>query len=1226
MKPAGTQHGTVCASAVPACPHCAALERELQEAREQLAVLQSDVEVAERSTQDAVRVLESSREQYAELYDFAPNAYIILDRQGVIRDANLTAAGLLAEDRLKLRDTLFMRYVAPDSRNAYFRHLSHCRRSHYPTQIATELSLVCADGPHRVQMLSVPDHKADPATRQLCYRTALVDLSLIRLSEQALSESEARYKLLFEQNPSPMYIFDESTLDFIDVNETALRLYGYSREAFLAMSVKDIRPPEEGPAAVAAIRAHGRLLRRGRPGDGKQVPRSGGERRHTNRDGTVFDVEIIASSIPYAGRQARLVLIADITARKQAEAALRDSEARYRTIFEQMTDAVVVFEPQTLSFIDFNETACRRLGYSRKEFARLKLSDFEVIESADDIRRHAQQVTKERVEIFETQHRARNGAVLDIEVRTKAIYHGDRKLIHCIWRDITASKQVEHALRDSEARYRAIFEQAADGILVIDAATLSFMDFNDECCRSLGYSRRQFSRLKLSEVEASESPAEIKRRMRTFSTERIVSFETKLFARSGATVDMEVRAKVVYRGDRKLIHCIWRDITERKRAEAELRRRVEIEHMLAATSNRLGNVTSANEDAVINEVLADIGGQLGADRCYLFRVTEDLAVANNSHEWCRAGIRAQRADLKNIPTAQFPWLLAQLRHGAALGIQRLADIPREAAAERQLLARRRAQSALLVPIRHGRKLTGFIGCDAVRSERAWNDSDTRLLRIVGEIVTEAQLRSRSDAAVRSAAQEWSATFDGVSDAVWVLDLDQHILRCNKAAAALFGKSQTDMVGRPCWEIAHGTRQPIPGCPFTRARQSSNRETMELALNGRWYQVVVDPLLDAAGKLTGAVHIVSDITERKQNEEALRNNAAELERRVTERTAEVQRLAAVVQRSGELIGLATPDQRCVFINDAGARLLGIAATDIGSYKISDFLTAEERPRLQQEILPAIRKRHIWQGEIRYRNLATGADVQVAAAIFSIPDPATGQIQYLATTSIDISDRKALEQQVLEISEREQRRIGLDLHDSVGQQLAAVKFMSGTLSKRLAQEQPTGALAAAQIEHELQRAMEEVRAIARGLHPIRPDGDSFMSALYELAASVTRLFKVPCHFVCSSRVLLHDVQAATHLYRIAQEAVSNATRHARAHHIWIRLRTGARDGVRLSIEDDGRGLQAGGERPQGLGLRIMSYRASIIGATFNLGDRHGGGTRIVCEWKPHKPQQKAAHHAL
>lgn len=1306
MKPAAIPHTRAARPAAPVCSHCAALERELQETREQLAVVQADREVAERGTREALRELEISREQYAELYDFAPNAYVVLDGNGFIRDANLTGAELLGEDRLKLRDTPFMRFVAMADHRNFLRHLSRCRHSRHPTRITSDLHLSSKHGTYLVHMLSTPAaNKTATPPRQLRFRTALVDLTEIRRAELALHESEARYRLLFEQNPCPMFIMGESSLDILDVNETALRLYGYSREAFLAMTIKDIHPPEDVPAALAAIRANQRQRRAAACSQSSLnagLPVNVGEWRHCKRDGTVFDVEITSSALSYAGPPARLVLVNDITARKQAEAALRESETRfrslfenspdalflgtpegrildanpaacamferskaaflrlgraavpavnkaelseaikerartghvrremaylrkdgseietelisviipqpsgeqrtlvafrditarkraevalreseerYRTIFNQAADAVVVFDPQTLAFVDFNDETCRRLGYSRQDFARLKLSALEARESAAEVKRHVRQFTTSRSEVFETQLRARSGRPIDMEVRAKAIYRGGRKLIHCIWRDITARKQTEAALRESEIRYRAIFDQAADSVVVFDPKTLGIVDFNDEAYRRMGYSRRAFARLKISDLNATDSAAAVKRRIRTIPAGGVVVFETQQRTRSGTLLDIEVRSRTIRLGGRTLILGMWRDITARKRVEEELRRRVEeIETLM--------EIAPAAIWVAHDPKCQKITGNRQANEIYEASARENVSANVPSG---RRFIQAGRA----LTASELPMQIAVATGKEVLG----------------------AEFEVLLP--GGRQITLLGNAQPLRGP------DGKVRGCIAAFI-DISARKWAEEAVGRAAQEWTSTFDGVSDAVWVMDLEQRILRCNKAAAELFGKTVPEMVGRPCWEIVHGTHQPIAQCPVARMQRSGKRETMELTLGGRWYQVVVDPLRDTHGALRGAIHAISDITARKQTEETLRHIAVELERRVTERTAEVQRLAAIVQRSSELISLATPDLRGVFINDAGARLLGIAAADIDRYQWSDFLPADEQLRFHTQIMPIVRQGRVWQGELRYRHFQTGALSYGAAAMFPILDPTTNQVRYLATTSVDISDRKELEHQVLEISEREQRRIGHDLHDSVGQQLAAVKFLSGTLSRRLAKGRLSGAPAAAQIERELQHAMEEVRAIARGLHPIRPDGESLMSALYELAAGVNRLFKLPCHFSCPRRVLVHDFQAATHLFRIAQEAVSNATRHAHARHIWLRLGS-ARGGIRLRIEDDGCGLPAGALRPRGMGLRIMNYRASVIRANFNLARRPGGGTCITCDWKPSTTQEKAVSHA-
>jgi len=115
-------------------------------------------------------------------------------------------------------------------------------------------------------------------------------------------------------------------------------------------------------------------------------------------------------------------------------------------------------------------------------------------------------------------------------------------------------------------------------------------------------------------------------------------------------------------------------------------------------------------------------------------------------------------------------------------------------------------------------------------------------------------------------REWQTTFDNVNDAIWLLDAEHRIQRSNRTAERFFGKVREEFIGRRCWEIVHGTQEPIPECPLLRLRESLRREILELPIGDRWFEVTVDPVLDGNGNYSGAVHMVSDITERKRLEE------------------------------------------------------------------------------------------------------------------------------------------------------------------------------------------------------------------------------------------------------------------------------------------------------------------------------------------------------------------------
>ena len=221
-------------------------------------------------------------------------------------------------------------------------------------------------------------------------------------------------------------------------------------------------------------------------------------------------------------------------------------------------------------------------------------------------------------------------------------------------------------------------------------------------------------------------------------------------------------------------------------------------------------------------------------------------------------------------------------------------------------------------------------------------------------------------------------------------------------------------------------------------------------------------------------------------------------------------------------------------------------------------------------------------------------------------------WVIATGIDITERKRMEQAILDVSAREQRQIGQDLHDGLGQHLTGIAFMSKVLEQKLASRRSADDAAhAAKIVHLVNEAINKTRELARGLLPVVSDAVGLMGALRLWSAEVEDLFHVRCELVCPEPVLVNDVGVATHLYHIAQEAVNNALRHANPRHVVITLAQAIDIGT-ISIEDDGHGIPpAVGERP-GLGLHIMSYRASMIGGSLDVHAGHAGGTVVRCRF--------------
>jgi signal transduction histidine kinase len=239
---------------------------------------------------------------------------------------------------------------------------------------------------------------------------------------------------------------------------------------------------------------------------------------------------------------------------------------------------------------------------------------------------------------------------------------------------------------------------------------------------------------------------------------------------------------------------------------------------------------------------------------------------------------------------------------------------------------------------------------------------------------------------------------------------------------------------------------------------------------------------------------------------------------------------------------------------------------------------------------------------------GHHVAVSVTLSPVSD-ADGRVTNISAIMRDISERKRLEAEILEASEREQRRIANDLHDGLGQQLAGISCLSNALRTDLAGNNASQAPQAVKISRLLNGAVALTRSLSRGLHPVVNEPNGLMSALHELAANTTKSFAVSCVFTCPQLVLFEDNAVATHLFRIAQEAVSNAIEHAGPQHIMIELIAGPAHTV-LTVNDDGTGFHQSLGRPSGMGMRIMSYRAGVIGGQFSVQKKAGTGTEVVC----------------
>ncbi len=327
-------------------------------------------------------------------------------------------------------------------------------------------------------------------------------------------------------------------------------------------------------------------------------------------------------------------------------------------------------------------------------------------------------------------------------------------------------------------------------------------------------------------------------------------------------------------------------------------------------------------------------------------------------------------------------------------------------------------------------------------------------------------------------------------------------------------------------------------------------------------------------------------------------------------ASEQRAAAIVETAVNAI--ITIDENCIIetANSATERLFGYQKEEIIGRNIRMLMPQPYRDRhdgyVQSYLTTGIR-RIIGLGR---EAVAQRKDGSVFPIDLSVGEAVLPSGRRIFTGIIrDLTERKRLEDQILHISEEEQARIGQDIHDDLCQQLAAIGCLARVAQKNLAATGSTEAGSLDEIVRLLSKANTRARETSRGLMPVVLDSGGLMAALQELAGGTARAYEIGCDFYYDNPVQVDDNQLAVQLFRIAQEAVSNAVKHSQARRVEIRLARQS-GSIVLTVRDDGVGIPNTPAQGTGMGLLTMNHRAQMMGGRVTVTPRPAGGTQVTC----------------
>ena len=359
----------------------------------------------------------------------------------------------------------------------------------------------------------------------------------------------------------------------------------------------------------------------------------------------------------------------------------------------------------------------------------------------------------------------------------------------------------------------------------------------------------------------------------------------------------------------------------------------------------------------------------------------------------------------------------------------------------------------------------------------------------------------------------------------------------------------------------------------------------------WHSALVR---DDSGEILGILSSGQDITEQRKADNALKESEA--------------RFRAILETTVDAVITADEQGRIESFNPSAERIFGYSAEEVLGRNLTILM-----PPPDSENHEAYMARYLKTGKRKIIGIGREAvGMRKGGSVFpidlSVSEVVIGGRRFFTGIIRDISDRRELEQEVLRISEEERQRIGRDLHDGLGSLLSGLAMGAQGLARSVHRGAVVGADDLERLAEMIEQGAVSAQSLSRGLNPVKLEKEGLVAALEELAATSKKLTGVTCNLHVRGELPHFEGPVATQLYRIAQEAVNNAIKHAHPTRISIELAE-ENEGVRLTVRDDGIGLPEKLTR-NGLGMHIMPYRARMINGLFSIGRVDGRGTYVTC----------------
>ena len=809
------------------------------------------------------------------------------------------------------------------------------------------------------------------------------DVTQREMAEMALRASEARLRNLTDSAVDAIVTADTEGR-VLTWNRGAERLFGYAAGEIIGRPVSALMP-------ARYVEAHETgMARFVETGEGYVVGQTI-EMHGLHQSGAEFPVELALSTWTTDDQRFFSAIVRDVTERRRAEQSLRESEAFSRALIDALPDAMLLIAPDG-TFSGHKASAGYEWLVDPETFAGKRFTD---ILPPDMARQMAE--AHGRARETGTMQTVEYGVEINGETHfreARFVAYGEGRVL-ALLRDFTGWKRAEQRLRESETKFRDLFENSPDAVFVESLDGL-VLDVNEAACRLHGYTREELLGRHVLELIPEEQHEVAWRFFERMAAGRLDYFEGFSWTADGRTVPVELRVRrLIYENQPALLLHV-RDVTERRQAEAALRQREAILGAAAFMAERL--LKTHRWEACLIDVLARLGTATGVSRVYVFENHDDedgAPVASQRFEWAAPGTpsQADNPELQGVPWhgAGFDRWYQVLGRGEAV-IGRAATLPPD---ERAFLEMQGVLSLAVVPINLDDRWWGFIGFDDCERERVWSEAETDALRTVANTLGVAIERGQAEQALRRSEAQNRAIIDALPDALVRLDRAGRYLEIRLPRGYAAFQDPDALIGRSAFELLPPHVAEPARASLERALETGEMQTFEYEIDVGSEVRVREGRVVPSGE-DEVISIQRDITERKRAEHEVRRLKAFYEQVLDDLPADV----AVLDPEGRMLYL---NRASVADDELRQWLIGKTAEDYCRRRGLDMEIAHRRARLVSQVVEE-RQAIRFEEKILNRHGETRHILRIASPVFGDD----GAVRQVIGYGLDITDRKLAEE--------------------------------------------------------------------------------------------------------------------------------------------------------------------------------------------------------------------------